>query len=45
MPLAESRYDGHSDWYQAWNGPNAEKYASLVAELLGPGEGLCLDTG
>ena len=40
-----SRYDGHADWYDQWNGPNAERNAAEVTELLGPGEGLCLDLG
>jgi SAM-dependent methyltransferase len=40
-----ARYDEHADWYEDWNRPNAERYAAEVRELLGPGEGLCLDLG
>ena len=45
MPLTRARYDGHAEWYDNWNRPNAERNASDVAELLGPGDGLCLDLG
>lgn len=45
MPLTRSRYDGHAGWYDSWNKPNAERNASDVLELLGPGDGLCLDIG
>jgi SAM-dependent methyltransferase len=45
MPLTRSRYDGHAEWYDSWNRPNAERNAPDVAELLGPGDGLCLDLG
>ena len=45
MPLTRSRYDGHSDWYDGWNQPHAERNAPYVLDLLGPGEGLCLDLG
>jgi SAM-dependent methyltransferase len=45
MPLTRSRYDGHAEWYDEWNKPNAERNASDVRALLGPGEGLCLDLG
>ncbi len=40
-----SRYDGHADWCDEWNGPHAERNADAVADLLGPGHGLCLDLG
>jgi SAM-dependent methyltransferase/RimJ/RimL family protein N-acetyltransferase len=40
-----ARYDGYADWYDAWNKPNAEQNASEIGELLGPGDGLCLDLG
>jgi SAM-dependent methyltransferase/GNAT superfamily N-acetyltransferase len=40
-----ARYDGYADWYDAWNKPNAEQYAGEIGDLLGPGEGLCLDLG
>jgi SAM-dependent methyltransferase len=45
MPLTRARYDGHAEWYDNWNMPNAERNGSDVAELLGPGDGLCLDLG
>jgi len=45
MPLTRARYDGHAEWYDNWNRPNAERNASDLAELLGPGDGLCLDLG
>jgi hypothetical protein len=45
MPLTRARYDGHAEWYDNWNRPNAERNASDLAELLGPGDGLCLDPG
>src|SRR5215831_20332568 len=44
MPL-QARYDGHADWYESWNLPNAEGCAAEVADLIGPGRGLCLDLG
>ena len=40
-----ARYDGHADWYEDWNWPHAEQYAAEIQELLGPGDGLCLDLG
>ena len=40
-----ARYDGHADWYEDWNRPHAERYGAEVQQLLGPGEGLCLDLG
>jgi SAM-dependent methyltransferase len=45
MQLTRSRYDGHADWYDSWNKPNAERNAPEVLELLGRGDGLCLDLG
>lgn len=45
MPLTRARYDGHAEWYDNWNRPNAGRNAFDLAELLGPGEGLCLDLG
>lgn len=45
MPLTRSRYDGHAEWYDNWSKPNAERNASAVRDLLGPGDGLCLDLG
>ena len=40
-----ARYDGYADWYDDWNQPNAERGAPELLELLGQGEGLCLDLG
>jgi SAM-dependent methyltransferase len=45
MPLTRPRYDGHADWYDTWNQQNAERNAAGIADLLGPGDGLCLDLG
>ncbi len=45
MPLTRSRYDGHAEWYDNWNKPNAERNAADVLHLLGSGDGLCLDLG
>jgi SAM-dependent methyltransferase len=45
MPLTRSRYDGYAEWYDGWNQPHAERNAADVLDLLGPGEGLCLDLG
>lgn len=44
MPV-RARYDGHGDWYDDWNAPNAERNAPTILNLLGPGDGLCLDLG
>jgi SAM-dependent methyltransferase len=44
MP-ARARYDGHAEWYDDWNAPNAERNAATILDLLGPGDGLCLDLG
>jgi ubiquinone/menaquinone biosynthesis C-methylase UbiE len=44
MPL-RSRYDGHAEWYDSWNKPNAEHNTSEVLDLFGSGDGLCLDLG
>ncbi|MFC6083215.1 class I SAM-dependent methyltransferase [Sphaerisporangium aureirubrum] len=40
-----ARYDGHAEWYDDFNGPFAAANAARTADLLGPGEGLCLDIG
>jgi SAM-dependent methyltransferase len=45
VPLTTARYDGLADWYDSWNGPGAADNAAAVLDLLGPGEGLCLDIG
>ena len=41
----KARYDGHADWYDTWNRPHAERNAAAISELLGPGDGPCLDLG
>lgn len=46
--MTTARYDGHSDWYEhtfAAYGDLADKSSSssLLARLLGPGDGCCLD--
>jgi SAM-dependent methyltransferase len=45
MPFTRPRYDGHAEWYDGWNKPHAERNASDIHALLGPGGGLCLDLG
>lgn len=45
MPLAGSRYDGLADWYDSWTEPHAGHNAAELTDMLGPGEGLCLDLG
>jgi SAM-dependent methyltransferase len=43
--MAVARYDGYADRYDDWRKPHAASTAREVADLLGPGEGLCLDLG
>lgn len=45
MQLMSSRYDGHAEWYDDWNKPHADRNTPDVLELLGSGDGLCLDLG
>lgn len=45
MPATKARYDGHADWYNAWNQPHVDDNAAEIVRLLGPGHGLCLDLG
>jgi len=40
-----ARYDEHAEWYDGWNEPRAERNAPELRDLLGPGDGLCLDLG
>lgn len=40
-----AHYDGQSDWYDEFNAPHAAATLPYVAELLGPGDGPCLDLG
>ena len=45
MAVTRARYDGHADWYDNWNKPHIEANGPEVIDLLGPGDGLCLDLG
>jgi SAM-dependent methyltransferase len=45
MRGAGARYDGLADWYDEYNAPAAQANAAELAELLGPGDGPCLDLG
>ena len=45
MPVTAARYDGHAEWYEAWNEPHAQRTSAAVRELIGTGHGLCLDLG
>jgi SAM-dependent methyltransferase len=45
MPVTAARYDGHADWYEAWSQPFVEHTAAAVRQLIGPGDGVCLDVG
>jgi SAM-dependent methyltransferase len=45
MPLTKSRYDGLADWYEGWNELHVARNSADIADLLGPGDGLCLDLG
>ncbi|WP_440070856.1 class I SAM-dependent methyltransferase [Streptosporangium sp. OZ121] len=40
-----ARYDGLAEWYDDYIGPGAAANVAHMADLLGPGEGLCLDIG
>lgn len=41
----KARYEGWAAWYDEWNAPNAARNASEVLDVLGAGDGLCLDVG
>jgi len=46
--MAQASYDGHADAYNAFLDVNVPYYAATreaLAQLLGPGEGRCLDLG
>jgi SAM-dependent methyltransferase len=43
MPAA--RYDGHASWYDEWRAGHVGGNAREIADLLGPGDGACLDLG
>jgi SAM-dependent methyltransferase len=45
MSLTTPRYDGYADWYDHWNAPHAVRNGPQIVELLGSGDGLCLDVG
>jgi ubiquinone/menaquinone biosynthesis C-methylase UbiE len=45
MPATKARYDGYADWYDEWNQQHIEGNTPELADLLGPGDGLCLDLG
>ena len=45
MAVTGVRYDGHADWYDNWNKPHIAGNAPEVLDLLGAGDGLCLDLG
>jgi len=45
MAVTGVRYDGHADWYDHWNKPHIAGNAPEVLNLLGAGDGLCLDLG
>ncbi|MFC5817252.1 class I SAM-dependent methyltransferase [Nonomuraea harbinensis] len=40
-----ARYDGLAEWYDEFNAEGAAGNAPELAELLGPGDGPCLDLG
>ncbi|MEV4578334.1 class I SAM-dependent methyltransferase [Nonomuraea jabiensis] len=40
-----ARYDGQAEWYDEYIGSNAHVTTQDIVELLGPGEGPCLDVG
>jgi SAM-dependent methyltransferase len=41
----KAAYDGLADWYDAYLAPQRPYVEPLVRELLGRGQGLCLDIG
>jgi SAM-dependent methyltransferase len=45
MTSAKARYDGIADWYDGHNAVAAAANVPELVELLGPGEGRCLDLG
>jgi SAM-dependent methyltransferase len=40
-----ARYDGLAEWYDRYNAPAAQRNRAELLQLLGPGDGLCLDLG
>jgi SAM-dependent methyltransferase len=45
MPVTVARYDGHADWYEQWSQPFVDNTAVAVRQLIGSGDGVCLDVG
>jgi SAM-dependent methyltransferase len=46
MPASpRARYDGYADWYEEWSQPFVENTATAVRQLIGSGDGICLDVG
>ncbi|MEV0231825.1 class I SAM-dependent methyltransferase [Nonomuraea sp. NPDC050786] len=43
--MTTARYDGQAEWYDEYIGSNAGATIADLGDLLGPGEGLCLDLG
>jgi hypothetical protein len=43
--IMTAHYDGQSDWYDEFNAPHAAATRPYVIELMGPGDGACLDLG
>jgi SAM-dependent methyltransferase len=45
LAMKPARYDGLADWYDEHNIEAADANRAPLLELLGPGDGLCLDLG
>ena len=45
MASTKARYDGHADWYDGFIGQFAPRNEAELLDLLGPGDGNCLDLG
>src|SRR5262249_61551947 len=43
--MAEARYDGLADWYEGFRPALSAEELDVLARLLGPGDGRCLDVG
>ncbi|RZT26905.1 methyltransferase family protein [Kribbella sp. VKM Ac-2569] len=44
-PKTTARYDGLAEWYDDHNAAAADSNREPLLDLLGPGDGLCLDVG
>ncbi|WP_433002391.1 methyltransferase domain-containing protein [Kribbella sp. CA-294648] len=44
-PKSTARYDGLADWYDEHNAAAADSNREPLLDLLGPGDGMCLDLG